>query len=346
VRDYTIAIDVMGGDYGPEVALPAALMALQQHSTLSLILVGDEALIQKHLDMIGIHPDQDRYAIHHASQRIEMDESPVVALRHKTDSSMRVALELVKQGQAHACVSAGNTGALMAIARFVLKTLPGIDRPAISALLPTQNPHQTVRMLDLGANVDIQVEHLLQFAVMGLVLAKEVDNVPQPKLALLNIGTEAGKGNRLLREAAELFEKEAEALHYSGFIEGHTLFQGEADVVICDGFTGNIALKVMEGVAKLISQHIQNSFNQHWFARLAGFSAKPFLKEAISQLEPNRYNGASLVGLQGIAIKSHGSADAQAFYYAIRNAMSEIDKAVPERIQEQVSHLLQKPFTL
>lgn len=340
MANYTIAIDIMGGDYGPEVAIPAALMALQQHEQLFLILVGDQTLIEHHLETMLIQA-QPRYRIQHASQRVEMDESPIIALRHKTDSSMRVALELVKQGEADACVSAGNTGALMAIARFILKTLPGIDRPAISALLPTVYPNQTVRLLDLGANVDVNLDHLMQFAAMGSVLAQEVDNVSNPRLALLNIGTEPGKGNQLLREAGELFSKEAEALHYIGYLEGNTIFQGKADVIICDGFTGNIALKVMEGMTKLIAAHIHQTFKQNWLSRLIGMFTKPFLQEVSQQLDPSRYNGASLVGLQGIVIKSHGSADAQAFTYAINHAITEVQKAVPQRIQEKVSHLLQ-----
>lgn len=343
MKNYTIAIDVMGGDYGPEAAIPAALMALQQYENLFLILVGDEALINRHLEtMLG--EAQTRYRICHASQRIEMDESPLTALRHKTDSSMRVALDLVKNQEAQACVSAGNTGALMAIARSVLKTLPGIDRPAISALFPTVHKHKTVRMLDLGANVDVQVHHLLQFALMGLVLSTEVDGKPRPNLALLNIGSEPGKGNHLLRSAGTLFLNKAEILNYIGYLEGDMLFEGKADIVICDGFVGNIALKSMEGILRLIRSNVTQAFNQHGWSRLAGWIAKPFLSKVYDQLDPNRYNGASLVGLQGIVIKSHGHADAHAFNYAIKNALVEIDKEVPKRIKEYLPELLQHPF--
>jgi len=339
VNHYTIAVDVMGGDYGPEASIPASLMALKQYDNLELILVGDETVISNHLEAFSME-SSSRYRIHHASQRVEMDESPVIALRHKTDSSMRISLNLVHEGVADACVSAGNTGALMAIARFVLKTLPGIDRPAISALIPTVKANKMVRVLDLGANVDIQVDHLLQFALMGLVLSTTVDKIPHPKLGLLNIELEQGEGNRLLQEAGELFKKYAEVLNYVGYLEGDALFEGEVDVVVCDGFTGNVALKVMEGVLKLVHVCQNQVFKQHWISRLAGLIAKPFLQEAEYRLDPNRYNGASLVGLQGIVVKSHGKADAQAFNYALQSAMQEIEKAVPQRIQEQLSSLL------
>jgi glycerol-3-phosphate acyltransferase PlsX len=336
---YTIAVDAMGGDFGPEAAIPASLMALQEHKNLTIILVGDEITISQYLKaMLG--KSEPRCQIHHASQRIEMDESPVVALRHKTDSSMRVALNLVQEGQADACVSAGNTGALVATARLVLKTLSGIDRPALSILLPTLRPNQTVRLLDLGANVDVSVDHLFQFAVMGLVLSQEVDQVPQPKLALLNVGKEPDKGNRLLREAGELFTKEADSLNYIGYIEGDELFNGNVDVVICDGFTGNIALKIIEGASKLLKENIKNIFTKSPFSQMTGLLAQPYLSKAAKQLNADYYNGASLIGLQGTVIKSHGSADARAFKYALERTMIEIDKQVIQRIATRVNSFL------
>lgn len=345
LKDYTIAVDMMGGDYGPEVTIPAALFTLQQYEKLSLILVGDETLLTQSLQGLS-DTLKLRCHIHHAAQQVEMDESPMLALRNKKDSSMRIAIDLVKQGRAEACVSAGNTGALMAMARFVLKTLPGIDRPAISAVLPTIKPGHMVRLLDLGANVDVRTEHLFQFAVMGAILAHEVDEIPKPKLALLNIGSEAGKGNAQVKKAAELLSTQAEMLNYQGYIEGNTLFHGEVDVVICDGFVGNVALKVAEGAARLVGVALKQAFHQHWFSRLAGLLAWPVLKQTYRRLDPSHYNGASLVGLQGIVIKSHGSADTQAFTQALHQAVIEIERTVPQRIREQVANLLlQKPLT-
>lgn len=342
---YTIAVDAMGGDYGPEVTIPAALIALEQYEQLTLILVGDEILIAQQLQRVSDLP-QDRYQVHHASQRVEMDESPMLALRNKRDSSMRVAIDLVQQGLADACVSAGNTGALMAIARFVLKTLPGIDRPAISALFPTSKSNQGVRLLDLGANVDVRIEHLLQFAVMGAVLSAEVDQVPKPRLALLNIGSEAGKGNAQVRKTGELLASHAGTLNYTGYIEANALFQGHVDVVVCDGFVGNVALKTTEGVIQLMNAILRQTFHKNWIMWLMGLMVKPFLKRASRPLDPTRHNGASLVGLRGIVVKSHGSADTLAFTYALYRAVTEIERAVPERIQARIASFLQTPTAL
>lgn len=333
-----IAIDVMGGDIGPSVTVPAALKVLRHHDDLQLILVGDQTLIKRQLASLKA-TENDRLTIHHASQKVEMDELPSVALRTKKDSSMRVAINLVKQGVAQACVSAGNTGALMVIARFVLKTLPGIDRPAISAVLPTVKAGKKVRVLDLGANVDSEVEYLLQFAVMGSILSSAVDGIKNPTIALLNIGSEDIKGNEQVKNAARLLS-ESKGINYVGYIEGDEIFKGVVDVVVCDGFVGNVALKVTEGVAKLISYHIKSAFKRSLFTRLAGLLALRVLKNVGKTIDPARYNGASLVGLQGIVIKSHGSANILAFSNAINQALLEVKKDIPQRIRRQVSELL------
>lgn len=330
----------MGGDYGPSVVVPAALQILHQHRDLRIILVGDEILLKQQLVALK-SKENENLSIRHASQKVEMDELPSHALRSKKDSSMRVAINLVKQGIAQACVSAGNTGALMATARFVLKTLPGIDRPAISAVLPTAKPDKKVRVLDLGANVDSEVEYLLQFAIMGSVLSSEVDGIPRPSIALLNIGAEEIKGNEQVKKAAQLLA-DTPGINYIGYIEGDEIFKGIADVVVCDGFVGNVALKVTEGVAKLIGLYIKQAFKRSWLTRLPGLLARHVLNRVKKQMDPERYNGASLVGLQGIVIKSHGSANVLAFSNAIEAAILEIEKDIPQRIRHQVSILLQK----
>ena len=328
----TIALDVMGGDHGPPVVLPAALAALNQHPDLTLILVGDQAVIGRELAArnAAVHP---RLRIHHASQRVEMDELPSLALRGKKDSSMRVAINLVKEGIAHACVSAGNTGALMATARFVLKTLPGIDRPAILTTLPTIKGH--THMLDLGANVDTSAEHLFQFAVMGAVVAEAVDGRPSPRVGLLNIGQEEIKGNEQVKQAHLLLN--GSTLSYAGFVEGDAIYKGTVDVVVCDGFVGNVALKTSEGVAQMIAHFLRESFQRNMLTRLAGVFALPVLRRLRDRIDPRRYNGASLVGLQGIVIKSHGGADAIAFANAIDVAVRQVNVNVPQRISKQLA---------
>jgi glycerol-3-phosphate acyltransferase PlsX len=265
-----------------------------------------------------------------------MDELPSQALRGKKDSSMRVAINLVKEGSAHACVSAGNTGALMATARFVLKTLPGIDRPAIIAALPTIKGHTHV--LDLGANVDSTADHLLEFAVMGSVLTSAVDNVERPTVGLLNIGEEEIKGNERVKEAARLLG--ASELNYVGFVEGDDVWKGVVDVVVCDGFSGNVALKSSEGVAHMISHYLKQEFRRNVFTKLAGLIALPVLNGLRRKIDPRRYNGASLVGLQGIVIKSHGNADTFAFTNAISEALLEVEKQVPQRISSKLEAIL------
>ena len=325
----------MGGDHGPKVVVPAALSVLADEPDVRLILVGDENTL---IETLRTHHAQagERLMLQHASQQVEMDDLPSQALRSKKDSSMRVSIDLVKEQAADACVSAGNTGALMATARFVLKTLPGIDRPAIIASLPTIGGH--THLLDLGANVESTPRQLFEFAVMGSVLTSAVDNIPRPKVALLNIGEEEIKGNEGVKEAARLLA--SSDLHYVGFVEGDDIFTGNADVIVCDGFVGNVALKSSEGVAKMISHFIRTEFGRHAFTRLAGLLALPVIKAFRTRIDPRKYNGASLVGLRGIVIKSHGSADEIAYANAIREAIAEIKKNVPVRISEHLESML------
>lgn len=328
----TIALDAMGGDHGPQVVVPAALRYLADNPHVDLILVGDESRITSHL---GDAP-RDRLRIRHTTQEVGMDESPSKALRGKKDSSMRVAIDLVKDGEAQACVSAGNTGALMATARFVLKTLPHIDRPAICTAVPSLHGH--THMLDLGANVDCTAEHLFQFAVMGSELVAAVDGIERPKVALLNIGQEEIKGNEQVKQAHEWLVRSN--LNYVGYVEGNGIYLDDLDVVVSDGFVGNVALKSSEGVAKFIGQSLSAQFKRSVFTRLAGLIALPILKKFRRDMDPRRYNGASLLGLRGIVVKSHGGADEIAFENAIYIAEKEIHANIPQRIGDQVGRHL------
>lgn len=333
----TIAIDAIGGDHGPSVIVPACLNVLRKRPNLHLILVGDESILKQALASQSY--DQQRLSIQHASQRVEMDEAPAQALRSKKDSSMRVAINLVKEGRAQACVSAGNTGALMATARFVLKTLPGIDRPAIVSTFPTYNANKNLRMLDVGANVDSSAEILVQFAVMGSVLVSAVENIPNPKVYLLNIGEEEIKGNEQVKQTAQLLSN-LKSINYRGYIEGDDIYRGEADVVVCDGFVGNVALKTCEGVAIFLTKLIKEAFMRNWLTKLAGLMAKPVLKSFKKRVDPDRYNGAIFIGLNGTVIKSHGGATGRAFSNAIEQAMISVEKNIPERIRHEVEQLL------
>ena len=323
----------MGGDHGPSVVIPACLQIVKQYPALHLILVGDQDILQKELQKQR-YSNADQISIQHASQRVEMDESPASALRSKKDSSMRVAINLVKENKAGACVSAGNTGALMATARFVLKTLPGIDRPAIISTFPTM-PGKNMRMLDLGANVDSTPDHLFQFAVMGSVLASAIDDIKNPKVCLLNIGHEDIKGNELVKAAAQLLST-TKAIHYAGYIEGDHIYHGDADVVVCDGFVGNVALKTSEGVAIFIRKILKEAYSRNWLTKLAALFSMPVLKSLVKRIDPDRYNGACFVGLRGIVIKSHGGAKVQAFAHAIEEAIVQVERNVPERISAEV----------
>ncbi|MEE9551706.1 MAG: phosphate acyltransferase PlsX [Gammaproteobacteria bacterium] len=331
----TIALDAMGGDHGPVEIMPAALYTLNKHADLNLIMVGQEDMLAKTLSEHGGEVN-GRLTIQHASEVVEMHESPSMALRNKKDSSMRVAIELVRSGTAQACVSAGNTGALMATARFVLKMLPGIDRPAICATMPGIDGHAHV--LDLGANVDSSSEQLLQFAIMGAELTSAVDNKTDPTVALLNIGAEEIKGNDRVKQAATLLEESH--LNYIGFVEGTDIYTGKVDVIVCDGFTGNVALKASEGIAEFLKHHAKAEFQNSLYGRFVAMISSPVLKAVQRKIDPRRYNGASLLGLRGIVIKSHGSADKISFANAIGEAIVEVEKNIPQRISSELERIL------
>ncbi len=332
-----IALDAMSGDHGPAVIVPAALRALDHNPLLQLTLVGDESTLAAMLADAGVTVGE-RVRIRHTTQVVEMDEHAAAAMRNKKDSSMRIAIDLVKEGEVDACVSAGNTGALMATSRFVLKTLPGIDRPAILAELPA--PGGYTLMLDLGANADCTAEHLFQFAVMGAVVASAVHGLSEPRVGLLNIGSEEIKGNETVREAAAKLQ--ATGLNYIGFVEGTDIFSDRVDVIVSDGFSGNVALKTAEGLGKMVAQSLREEFSRNPLTKLTGLFAWPVLKRFRDRLDPRHHNGASLVGLRGIVIKSHGGADEVAFEHAIRIAVLEVEKAVPKHIETLLEEQLQE----
>jgi len=325
----------MGGDLGPATLVPATLEFLADHPEVDVILTGDEEAIRSEFPE-NFARLESRVVIRHCDQVVAMDESPTRAMRTKKDSSMRVALDLVKAGEAQACVSAGNTGALMAMARFVLKMLPGIERPAIVQSLPSI-VGSTV-MLDLGANSECRPEHLVQFAVMGSVLAEAIGGIDNPTIALLNIGSEEMKGNELVQLAAE--ELRACDINYFGYVEGNDIYEGTVDVVVCDGFVGNVALKTSEGVARMISHLMREEFTRTLGSKLAAVAARGVLNKIRDRIDHRRYNGASLLGLRGTVIKSHGSADSVAFGFALKAGLSESSRKVPQRIGERVLQLL------
>lgn len=331
-----IAIDAMGGDHGLSVTVPASIDAINTFSDIHIILVGQETLIQEELSKHNY--DSSRISIQHADQVVEMDDLPSKALRSKRQSSMRIALNLVKDDQAHACVSAGNTGALMAVAKFVLKTIPGIERPAICTSMPTMKGH--VHVLDLGANVGCTGENLMQFALMGSILTQAVDDNPNPRVGLLNIGEEEIKGHQRIKDAHQLLVDTS--INYIGYVEGDDIYKGDTDVVACDGFDGNIALKSSEGVAKMISFYLKQAFNRNLLTKLVAVMAYPVLKAFKDKVDPRQYNGASLLGLRKIVVKSHGGADQFSFFHAIKEARLEVIKNVPELISKEVSALLKE----
>ena len=331
----TIALDGMGGDHGPSVVVPAALATLQEEPAARLILVGRREQLVEELQRHRAQ-ESERLRVHHAPEVVAMDESPAQALRTKKLSSMRIAIELVKQREAQAAVSAGNTGALMATARFVLKTLPGIDRPAIIRNLPSVRGH--VHVLDLGANVDCTAEQLVQFAIMGSVLVSALEGKERPRVGLLNVGQEDIKGNEIVKQAAELLR--ASHVNYVGYVEGNDIYTGDLDVVVCDGFVGNIALKTSEGLAQMIWQFMRQEFARHWGRRLAALVAAPALRALGRRLDPRLYNGATFVGLNGTVVKRHGGADVTAFQQAIREALSEASHDVPRRIGRELTAML------
>ena len=329
--DITIAIDAMGGDHGTRVTVPAAVAYLKKHPDDTVVLVGMSDVIETELSKLRF-TDRSRLRVHATTEVVGMDESPQSALRGKKDSSMRVSINLVKNGEASACVSAGNTGAVMATARYVLKTLPGIDRPAIASFLPTVKGQ--VCMLDLGANVDCSAEHLLQFALMGSTLVSALEHKDQPTIGLLNIGSEDIKGNEIVKQAAELLQ--ASDLNFYGNVEGDDIFKGITDVVVCDGFVGNVALKTAEGVAKMMGGFLKEGFSQNWLSKLGALISMPVLKAFKHRLDHRRYNGASFLGLKGIVVKSHGSADVFAFICAIERAAEEARGGMLNHISEHV----------
>ena len=329
----TLAVDCMGGDHGPKVTLPACRQFLQHHPDARLLLVGrPEALA-------GLKHERVEWV--EATEVVDMDDPVELALRKKRDSSMRVAIQQVKDGAAAAAVSAGNTGALMAIARYLLKTLEGIERPAIATQLPNMKGGATT-VLDLGANVDCTAEHLLQFAVMGSALASVLKNDPQPTVGLLNIGEEAIKGGDEIKRAGELLRKAAGmgSLNFVGNVEGNDIFTGAADIVVCDGFVGNVALKTTEGLASMIGGFLKEEFSRNIFTKMAAIVAYPVLNALRRRTDHRRYNGAALLGLRGLVFKSHGSADALAFEQALRHAYDAAQNHLLERVQGRIAQAL------
>jgi phosphate acyltransferase len=324
-----ISVDAMGGDHGPSVTVPASLDALRRDPDLQIILVGRSDAVEPLLGK-GRQEFGARLQVRDAPEVVAMDERPQDALRKKKNSSMRVAIDLVKEGTAHACVSAGNTGALMATARFVLKPLPGIDRPAMLSRIPSHHGHTV--MLDLGANAECTPEQLLHFAVMGTVIAKDLDGGANPRVGLLNIGEEDIKGNEVVQEAHKLLS--ACSLNYIGFVEGNDIFGGEVDVVVTDGFTGNVALKSMEGVASILFKTLRSEFMRNPWRKFAALVSMPVLNAIRKRFDPREHGGASMVGLNGVVIKSHGSADAYTFCQALRVATIEARKGVPTQITQ------------
>jgi len=333
----TIAVDCMGGDHGPAVIVSAVFDFLRRDAGAAVVLVGREEALQPHLPAGA--DVSSRWMIRHAGEVVGMDESVAAALRNKKDSSMRVVADLVKDGQADAAVSAGNTGALMAISRFVLKTLPGIDRPAIATALPTLRGHSYV--LDLGANVDCAPEHLLQFGIMGAMLAAALEHQSRPSVGLLNIGEEEIKGNEVVKRAGELLRESG--LNFIGNVEGDDIYKGTADVVVCDGFVGNVALKTSEGLAQMIRAFLREEFSRNPLTKLAGLVAMPVLKAFKTRVDHRRYNGASLLGLRGVVVKSHGSADAFAFRHALQQAAEAARERLPEKIAQRMAAVAPAP---
>ncbi len=330
-----IAVDAMGGDHGPAVTVPACLDFLASHPGAELLLVGLPEPLERELaraHAVG----RPGVTVVPAAQVVGMDENVRTAIRTKKHSSMRVAIDLVKEGRAQACVSAGNTGALMGTAKFVLKTIPGIDRPAICAVLPTRNGQ--VYALDLGANADCTPEHLVQFALMGATLVRAVEGKENPTVGLLNIGSEEIKGNEVVKKASELL-RASPIINFHGNVEGDDIYKGTTDVVVCDGFAGNVALKTSEGLAKMLGDFLKEEYTRNVFSRIAALVSLPVIKRFRRRVDHRRYNGAALLGLRGIVVKSHGSADRLAFATALGRAATEVEHGLNERIGEEVARL-------
>ena len=328
---HSIAIDVMGGDHGIKVTVPASIQILNQFPNINIILVGKETDINKSLIKFKAS-NNSRIEVINAAESVEMDESPQSALKNKKNSSMRLAINLLKNKKASACVSSGNTGALMATARFVLKMLPGIERPAIASNLPNENGSTCV--LDLGANTDSTPEQLLQFALMGAMLTSALTKKKNPSIGLLNIGSEDIKGNEVVKKASKLIKESH--LNFYGNVEGDDIFKGTTDVVVCDGFVGNVALKTTEGAIKMFGKFLTAEYKKNWLTKTVALISMPLLRAFKKRLDPRRYNGASFLGLNGIVIKSHGGADILAFKTAIITAIEESENRILEKIKKQI----------
>lgn len=329
-----IAIDVMGGDVDPGVLTASALRCAEDHEELDLELVGDREAIERALED-SVQPG--RVHITHASAVVTMEDRPSAALRSRTDSSMRISIDKVRTGEADACVSTGNTGALMAISRHVLKTLPGIDRPAIIKAIPSARGR--CHLLDLGANINCDENNLVQFAVMGSLMCGAVEEIERPSVGLLNIGAEGSKGVEVIKRAAERLQANR-FLNFIGFVEGDAIYRSGADVVVCDGWVGNVALKTSEGLARFVAGLIEESFEESIAGRTAALIANPVLQRLRNKLSPDRYNGATMLGLQGIVVKSHGNTTAEGFYHAIVEAMREVALDIPKLIETRVHEIL------
>ena len=346
INKLTLALDVMGGDQGPLITIPSAIMAIKSLPNLHLILCGDENIITTELARLNITQEalvqHEQLTIFPTTEVVEMDEKPAFALRTKKNSSMRKMLDLVHEGKAQACVSAGNTGALFSMAHFVLKTLAGVERPALISSLPTHDKDKHVFMLDLGANVFCDSHVLYQFGVMGSVMAAQVDGIKNPRIALLNMGEESMKGSDHIKQAALELSANND-INYIGFIEGSDIFSNKADVIVCDGFVGNVALKTCEGVARLVYKKSEVLFSQNFLAKLMATIFKPSLKKLFKSVNPDQYNGASLIGLRGIVVKSHGNANSSAFYSAIMEAVKEVERQVPTKIKNSLEQGLSLP---
>ena len=333
-----IAVDAMGGDFGPSVTVSASLAFLDGHADASLVLVGQIEVLQKHPQFAQLQANA-RCNVVAVTEVVSMDDSIEIALRRKKNSSMRVAINQVKDGTAQAAVSAGNTGALMAIARYVLKTMDGIDRPASATQLPNAKVGATT-VLDLGANVDCTEDHLLQFAVLGSALVTAISSNPSPSVGLLNIGEEAIKGSEVIKKAGDLLRSAANSgdLNFYGNVEGNDIFKGTTDIVVCDGFVGNVALKTSEGLASMIGNFMKVEFSRNIFTKFAAIVAYPVLTAFKKRMDHRRYNGAALLGLQGLVFKSHGSADAFAFERALSRAYDATRNNLLERVRERIAH--------
>ena len=320
----TLSLDVMSGDKDPEASISAALNLLEIREDVRIFLVGNEDIIEK----LTSGRTSDRLQILHAKDIVQMSDPPVVVLRQKKQSSMRLAVNLVRDGVAQACVSSGNTGALMAISKYALKTIPLIDRPALMTSIPTIK--DSTYFLDLGANSSCTSDQLYQFALMGNVIAREIRGIDQPRIGLLNMGVEASKGNQVIKEAGKLMN--SSSMNFIGYVEGNNLVEDIADVVVCDGFTGNIALKTMEGSVRLVLRFLEDAFNSSAFNKFSSIVSKPALNQVKDKIDPRRYNGALLLGLNGVVVKSHGDSDSFGIHHALITAIEEVQKDIVAKL--------------